>query len=114
MTKLGKQKFVGIMLFAAWLSGTQAAEVAVGQQNKVFISSSGQKVDKIKIQVGDTVTFKNLDPFLHNVFSASDINVFDLGSFPKGESRSMKFDKKGSAEIECAVHPNMMLKIDVE
>lgn len=114
MTKLGKQKFVGIALLTVWLSGAQAAEVEVGQQNKGFVSSNGQKIDKIKIKVGDTVTFKNLDPYMHNVFSASDTGVFDLGSFPTGEARSRKFDKKGSAEIECDVHPTMILKIEVE
>jgi plastocyanin len=108
-------KKTGILLLAAgvWLPAIQAAEIEIGQQNKAFISN-GQKLSTFKIKAGDTIRFKNYDTFFHNVFSLSDIEPFDLGSFPKGDSRAVTFAKKGTIEIECAIHPHMQLKLEVE
>ncbi len=85
-----------------------AAEYEVGQKNKQFTSES------LKVKVGDTVKFTNEDPFFHNIFSLSELKTFDLGSYPKGEFRSVTFDKAGTLEVECAIHPNMRMTIEVE
>ena len=106
-------KKVGFLLLAAWLPATQAAEHELGQQNKSFVVN-GQKVEQMKIKAGDTIRFKNHDPFFHNIFSLSDLKTFDLGSFPKGDSRTITFEKKGTIDVECAIHPQMQLKLDVE
>ena len=37
----------------------------------------------------------------------------DLGSFGTGGSKSVTFDKPGKVEVECAVHPDMRLDIEV-
>ncbi len=84
------------------------AEYTVGQKNKKF------SVDKLRINIGDTVYFTNQDPFSHNVYSLSDIKSFDLGSFPRGESKAVVFDKVGKIPVECAIHPYMYLEITVE
>ena len=63
---------------------------------------------------GDTIRFKNEDPFFHNIFSLSDLKTFDLGSFPKGESKTVTFDKVGTAEVECAIHPEMYMEVTIE
>ena len=76
-----------------------AAEVVVDQHNKSF-EKDGQKIEKLAISAGDTIRFKNEDPFFHNIFSLSDLQTFDLGSFPKGESKTVTYDKPGIAEIE--------------
>ena len=85
-----------------------AAEVEVGQKNKEFTKK------EITIKVGDTVSFPNQDPFFHNVFSLSPEKTFDLGSYPKGETKKVVFDKPGKIEVECAIHPNMQMTINVE
>jgi plastocyanin len=85
-----------------------AAEFEVFQKNKRF------SVSELKIKVGDTVSFPNGDPFFHNVFSLSPTRMFDLGSYPEGQTRKVTFDKPGLVEIECAIHPHMKLKIEVE
>lgn len=82
--------------------------VEVGQKNKEFTTK------EITIKQGDVVRFKNEDPFFHNVFSLSDAKFFDLGSFPQGEHKDVKFEEKGEVEVECAIHPNMKMKIKVE
>ncbi len=85
-----------------------AAQHEVGQKNKAFT------VKHLKIKVGETVAFPNHDPFFHNVYSLSPAKTFDLGSYPKGESKSVTFDKPGKVEVECAIHPQMRMVIEVE
>lgn len=85
-----------------------AEEYVVSQKNKSFSE------DKISINVGDTVHFLNEDPFFHNIFSLSDEQFFDLGSYPKDESRSVVFDTPGVIEVECAIHSKMFLLIEVK
>ena len=80
----------------------------VGQKDKAFT------VDSIEIKAGDTIKFTNNDPYFHNVFSLSDAKLFDLGSFPQGESRDVVFDQPGEVEVECAIHPNMQMKVIVK
>lgn len=91
----------------------QAAEITVGQHNKTFVVD-GSKVEEISINVGDTIRFKNEDPFFHNIFSLSDLKTFDLGSFPKGQSKTVTFDKAGMVEVECAIHPEMYMEVTVK
>ena len=95
-----------ILLTAAGL--VQAAEHEVAQENKQFTR------DEVRIKVGDTVNFPNHDPFFHNVFSLSDAKLFDLGSYPQGESKAVTFEEPGTVDVECAIHPNMRTKIIVE
>jgi len=85
-----------------------SAEHEVGQKNKAFT------VKKLEIKVGDTVSFPNHDPFFHNVFSLSEVKTFDLGSYKKGETKKITFDKPGSIQVECAIHPKMQMVIEVK
>ena len=62
-----------------------------------------------------SISFKNEDPFVHNIFSLSDTKTFDLGSYPQGQAKSVTFDKPGAAvEIECAIHPDMKLTVGLQ
>ena len=56
---------------------------------------------------GATVSFPNEDNELHNVFSYSKSKRFDLGRYPRGESKNVVFDKPGIVKIYCEVHPWM-------
>lgn len=85
-----------------------AAEHEVGQLNKDFT------VSELTIAQGDTVKFINRDPFFHNVFSLSNEMFFDLGSYPQDEFKEVVFDTKGAIEVECAIHPNMKMVVNVK
>ena len=93
------------LLMAGTVGATQEHQVA--QKNKAF------SVKKMTVKVGDTVKFVNEDSFAHNVFSLSPAKSFDLGSFGNGGSKIVTFDKPGKVEVECAVHPDMLLAIEV-
>ena len=87
--------------------GWAGQEHVVAQKNKAFSTK------KLTVKVGDSVKFVNEDSFAHNVFSLSPAKSFDLGSFGGGGSKSVTFDKPGKVEVECAVHPDMRLDIEV-
>jgi plastocyanin len=57
---------------------------------------------------GATVRFPNLDPLLHNVFSVSGGNRFDLGLYSKGPGKSWTFDAPGVVRVFCNVHHQMV------
>lgn len=84
-----------------------AADYVVSQTGKAF------SVAALKAKVGDTISFRNQDPFVHNIFSLSEVQSFDLGTFAKGEARQVKLEKPGRIEVECAVHPEMKLVVEV-
>jgi plastocyanin len=61
----------------------------------------------LAVPVGSVVSFPNLDPFFHNVFSLYDGNRFDLGLYEAGASHSVRFDRPGISFIFCNIHPEM-------
>ena len=82
-------------------------EVVVAQKNKAFSTAA------LTIHVGDKVSFRNDDAFVHNVFSLTDAMPFDLGTAPQGQAKTIAFTKPGKFEIECAIHPEMKLIVTV-
>jgi len=101
-------RYVALFVTVFTATVVWAAQNEVGQRNKQFT------VKELKIKVGESVSFPNFDPFFHNVFSLSPAKTFDLGSYPKGETRIIKFDKAGTVHVECAIHPSMQMDIIVE
>jgi plastocyanin len=63
--------------------------------------------DLVVVPAGSTVSFPNMDPIFHNVFSLSKAKSFDLGNYPKGHTRTVVFPKPGIVFVDCHLHPNM-------
>jgi plastocyanin len=61
----------------------------------------------LPVTVGTTVSFPNNDPFFHNVFSLSKAARFDLGRYPMGRSKSVRFDHPGIVRVFCEIHSHM-------
>jgi plastocyanin len=62
---------------------------------------------------GSSVDFPNGDPIYHNVFSLSSGSSFNLGRYPKGESRGRAFAKAGIVKVYCQIHSHMSATIRV-
>jgi hypothetical protein len=60
------------------------------------------------VPVGSIVRFPNRDPILHNVFSISGGNAFDLGLIGGGEGGSARFVEAGVVRVFCNVHHRMV------
>lgn len=105
---------IAIILLLFCVCGPVFAKViTVVQKNKSFVKGT-QKIRVIDIKKGDSIRFENADPFFHNVYSMSDLKMFDLGSYKSGKAKSVTFDKVGKVEVECAIHPRMILKVTVK
>jgi plastocyanin len=61
----------------------------------------------LAVPVGATVDFPNLDAIYHNVFSVSPARRFDLGKYPRGDSRAVTFPKPGVVNVYCDIHSDM-------
>lgn len=90
------------------IASAQAKNWVVDQKGKTFLPS------KLHVHVGDTITFKNSDPFAHNAYTDDEANEFDVGMQPTGTETHMKINAAESFNIECAIHPNMLLEVTVE
>ena len=84
-----------------------APATSIAQKNRAFVP------DLVAITVGETVSFPNRDPLLHNVFSQSAARKFDLGSFKKDEQKSKDFPDPGVIDVYCNIHPEMAATIIV-
>ena len=59
------------------------------------------------IPVGGKVTFKNDDPFPHNVFSP-DAEKFNMGTISQHQAMIHGFPKAGAYTLLCNLHPGML------
>jgi plastocyanin len=62
---------------------------------------------------GSSVRFPNQDPILHNVFSVSSGNPFDLGLYGRGDGKSWVFQNPGVVRLFCNVHHAMVAYVVV-
>lgn len=107
-----KLKSVFCLVALACAMPAMAEEYTISQFHKSFVVDK-QQIETLKIKVGDTINFRNEDRFFHNIYSLSDVKNFDLGSFRKGNFRAVTFDKPGIVPVECAIHPEMYMEIEV-
>lgn len=89
---------------AAMLSSTRAQ---MRQADEGFVPRL------VAVTRGSTVEFPNADPYFHNVFSLSRGATFDLGRFPRGESRARAFTRPGLVKVYCHLHSQMSASIMV-
>ena len=61
----------------------------------------------LAVRVGTTVRFPNGDRVFHNVFSFKDGKKFDLGMYPVGAVKYVRFDQAGVSRLFCNIHPKM-------
>ena len=67
----------------------------------------------LPIRVGTTVDFPNFDPIFHNAFSNYNGQLFDVGLYPPGTSRPVRFARPGVVRVFCNIHANMSAVIVV-
>jgi plastocyanin len=97
--------FSGVVVWLEPVSGTmpwpKPRKAEMVQQGKKFTPHV------LAITVGSTVDFPNYDPIFHNAFSNYDGQIFDVGLYPPGTTRSVPFRKEGNVRIFCNIHPTM-------
>jgi plastocyanin len=84
-----------------------AMNATITQRDEAFVPRV------VAITKGSTIDFPNADPFFHNVFSLSRGATFDLGRYPKGESKGRRFTNTGLVKVYCHIHSHMTAAIMV-
>lgn len=84
---------------------TDPVRATIDQRGETFLPRV------LAITVGSTVDFPNSDPIYHNVFSLSRPRSFDLGRYPAGRSKAVRFDRPGVVRVFCDIHSHMSASI---
>jgi plastocyanin len=92
-----------------WLSpvGTQAPAETPRKSFRMVQKDKRFSPHLLVVPAGSEVSFPNLDPFFHNVFSLFNGQRFDLGLYETGSRRSVAFNREGVSYIFCNIHPEM-------
>lgn len=103
----GEKENVVIWLQGAHESKPPGTPVKISQRNLQFapefaIAVKGQKIE-----------MPNDDDVVHNVYSFTGANQFNLGLYGKGEVRTVAFDQAGIVDVFCSVHHQMHARVFV-
>ena len=96
-----------VVVYLEGLQRTASPQPAVMEQAVMEQQDRRFSPDLVTIPAGSSVSFPNFDPIFHNVFSLSKPKSFDLGNYPKGQTRMVTFDRPGVVSVYCHLHPNM-------
>jgi len=99
----------------AWLepaAGTPLVAASVRhvqmiQKNKTFLPHV------LAVSMGTIVDFPNFDPIFHNAFSNYNGQIFDIGLYAPGGTKSIAFRREGVVRVFCNIHPAMSAVIVV-
>jgi len=80
---------------------SEPGRAVMDQRNETFVPHV------LAITTGTTVDFPNSDRIYHNVFSLSKTRRFDLGRYPVGHSKPVRFDQPGIVRVFCDIHSHM-------
>jgi plastocyanin len=82
--------------------------VIMDQRNLAFVPAV------LPVRRGTVVEFTNSDDVQHNVFTPSEAGgTFNLGTYNRGEARSVLLDRAGEAVVLCNIHMEMEAHIVV-
>ena len=96
--------YSGVVVWLEPASGAPVVPASVGrahmvQKNKTFTPHI------LAIAVGTVVDFPNFDPIFHNAFSNYNGQIFDIGLYPPGTTKSLAFRREGVVRVFCNIHP---------
>jgi plastocyanin len=100
-----KKDFEGVILYAERVDtpapAVPARHAVMLQKNKMFTPHV------LPVVTGSIVDFPNADPIFHNAFSSFNGQIFDVGLYPPGKSKSVRFSRPGVVRVFCNIHPTM-------
>jgi plastocyanin len=100
-----KKDFSGVIISVEAVNSrppeAPAKHAVMLQKNKMFTPHI------LPVVTGTIVDFPNADPIFHNAFSSYSGQIFDVGLYPPGTSRSVRFSRPGQVRVFCNIHPTM-------
>jgi plastocyanin len=100
------QDYSGVVVWLLPVDGAPAAR-ADGKHARLIQKDKTFTPHVLAIETGTTVDFPNYDPIFHNAFSNFSGQLFDIGLYAPGSSRSFRFQRSGAVRIFCNIHPAM-------
>jgi plastocyanin len=92
---------------AVWLEPVGKASPPAPLHVRMMQKDKAFQPHLLIVTVGSTVDFPNLDPVFHNAFSNYDGQLFDVGLYPPGSTRSIRFIRPGIVRVFCNIHSSM-------
>ena len=89
------------------------ASAALAEEFTVTMSGETYAPDRIRAATGDTIRFVNDDAANHNVFVPTAGHALDIGAQEPGEARTLVLRTPGTIQVECVIHPHMLLTVEV-
>jgi plastocyanin len=105
-----KLDYSGVVISLTPVTGTMKpgnAHVTMLQKDKMF------SPHVLAVAVGTFVDFPNADPIFHNAFSSYNGQVFDVGLYPPGTTKSVQLSREGVVRVFCNIHSSMSAVIVV-
>ena len=102
-----KGRVTDAVLWLTWTPARSEGEAGVVAAPRLAQQQQMFEPRVVVVPVGGSVSFPNLDPIYHNVFSVSPTKRFDLGKYGKGQSRTVRFEKPGVVNVYCDIHTDM-------
>jgi len=105
-----RRDYSGVVITLRAAHGTApaaAGKATITQKNKTFTPHV------LAVPMGTLVDFPNFDPIFHNAFSSYSGQVFDIGLYPPGTTRAVRFTREGVVRVFCNIHASMSAMIVV-
>ena len=101
----GGQDYSGVVVSLQAVNQPAAAapdkHAVMLQKNKMFTPHI------LPVVAGTMIDFPNGDPIFHSAFSTYGGQIFDLGLYAPGTSKSVRFRRPGIVRVFCNIHPSM-------
>lgn len=93
----------------------QAAPLVALAADSLLVIQKGRQFDRaeVTIDAGSTIAFENRDPFLHQLYVASQTFSFDSNEQSPNTTIDLRFPVKGDFRVMCGIHPKMALSVHV-
>lgn len=102
-----ERRNVVIYLRGARPQTVEPVRISIRQRHETFTPRV------VAVTVGSEVDFPNDDPIYHNVFSLSRARTFNLGRYPRGDTRRVRVDRPGIVKVFCEIHSHMSATVMV-
>jgi plastocyanin len=101
---------LGLALSVGMAQGSVAADAS--NVSQVLIKDFMFSPMEVRIKVGTSLTWVNQDDEPHTV--VGDAGLFRSGALDTAMAFTFRFDKPGTYQVFCSIHPQMKARIIVE
>ena len=82
--------------------------VAVSQRDRAFATAS------VLVPLGGILRLENDDEFVHQIYINAPTMTYESDEQEPGKTVDVHFDKPGTFEVRCHIHPRMLLQVTVK